>query len=163
MVSGSKELALAVEQQISVLAESGKDEDAAVQAAATRFDTALAKSDKLADDEDSAGAKRKRDTTFLEEARLNSARARLAAITAQLTVVSVARLSALGAASRSAPFTSATVDDEDSSEEKLAKHQKLLLEKRLPRPRFGWLDAAGKIHQVDHDRNMFLQQLSDIF
>jgi hypothetical protein len=44
----------------------------------------------------------------------------------------------------------------------LAKRQKMMLEKRLPRPRFGWLDAAGKIHQVDHDRNMFLQQLSDI-
>ena len=29
-----------------------------------------------------------------------------------------------------------------------------MLEKRLPRPRLGWLDATGKIHQVDHDRNM---------
>jgi len=123
----------------------------------------LAKSDKLADDEESDGAKRKRDTTLLEEARLNAARARLAAIMAQLTIVSVAQLSAIGTASRSAPSTSAAVDDEDSTEEKLAKCKKPMLEKRLPRPRFGWLDATGKIHQVDYDRNMFLQQLSDIF
>ncbi len=122
MASRSEELALAVEQQSSVLTESGKDEDAAVQAAAARFDIALAKSDKLADEDDSAGAKRKRDTTLLEEVRLNSARARLAAIAVHLTAVSVARLSALGAASRSAPSTSAAVDDVDSAEEKLAKH-----------------------------------------
>jgi hypothetical protein len=135
----------------------------AVQAATARFDSALAKSDKLADDNDSARARRKRDTTLLEEVRLDAARAMLTVITAHLTVVSVAQLSALGAASRSAPFTSAAVDDEDSVEEKMAKRQKLLLEKRLPIPRFGWLDGAGKIHQVDHDRNMFLHQLSDMF
>ena len=121
MASGSEVLAQAVEQQIAVLTQSGSDEDAAVQAAATRFDSALAKSDKLADDDDSAGAKRKRDNTLLEEARLNAARARLAAITAQLTAVSVAQLSASGAASRSAPSTSAAVDDEDSAEEKLGE------------------------------------------
>ncbi len=65
-------MALVAEQQISVLAESGKDEDAAVHAATSRFETALAKSDKLADDDDSTRAKRKRDTTLLKEARLNS-------------------------------------------------------------------------------------------
>ncbi len=54
MVSRSEELAQAVEQQISVLTHSDRDEDAAVQAATSRFDSALAKSDKLADDDDSA-------------------------------------------------------------------------------------------------------------
>ncbi len=62
-----------------MLTESGKDEGAAVLAATTRFETALAKRDELADDDNSTGAKRKRDTTLWEEARLNSARARLAA------------------------------------------------------------------------------------
>ena len=69
-------------QQISVLSESGRDEGAAVLAATARFETALAKIDKLADDDDSAGAKRKRDITLLEEARLNASRTRLDVIMA---------------------------------------------------------------------------------
>ncbi len=94
MASWSEKLALDVEQQIFALTESGKDEDIGVHADIARFENTLAKSDKLADDDNSAGAKRKRDTTLLEEVRLNSTRARLDAITAHLTDVSVARLSA---------------------------------------------------------------------
>jgi hypothetical protein len=145
------------------LSDAGKDEGAAALAATTRFETALAKIDKLTDDDDSVGAKRKRDTTLLEEARRNAARAKLVAIMAHLTDVLVARLSAIGAASRSAPSTSAVADDEDSAEEKLAKRQKLMLEKRLPRPRFGWLDAASKIHQMDHDRNIVFETTFNYF
>ncbi len=58
MASGSEELAQATWQQISVSSESGKDEGAAGLAATTRFETALTKSDKLADDDKSVGAKR---------------------------------------------------------------------------------------------------------
>jgi hypothetical protein len=101
----------------------------------------------------------KRDTTFWEEARLNATCAMLAVILSQLTTVSVAQMSAIGAASRSAPSTSAAADDEDSADEKQAKRLKLMLEKRLPRPRFGWLDAKGKIHEVDHDRNLLLRYM----
>jgi len=121
MTSGSKELAPTAWQPISVLSKSGKDEGTAVLAVTTRFETALAKSDKLADDDDSDGAKRKRGTTLLKEACLNAARAKLATIMAQLTDMSVAQLSAIGAASRSAPSTSASADEEYSAEKKLAK------------------------------------------
>jgi len=65
MALGSEELAQAAWQQVSVLYESGKDEGAAVLAATTRFETALAKSDTLADKDASVGAKSKRDTTLL--------------------------------------------------------------------------------------------------
>jgi hypothetical protein len=118
MASGSEEVDRAAGQQISVLTDFGTEKGAAVLAFSTRFEVALAKSDKLADDDDSARAERKRDTTLLEKTRLNVARVRLAAIMTNPTTVSVAQISAIGAASRSAPSASAAADDEDSADEK---------------------------------------------
>ena len=77
-------------RQKDVLSHSGRDELAAMEKATLRFEAALAKRDMLADDDESAGAKRKRDSTALEEARLNGARLRHAAVLAQLTAVSIA-------------------------------------------------------------------------
>ena len=73
-----------------VLSHSGRNEFLAMEKATARFEAALARSDQLADDDESAGAKRKRDSTATEEARLNEARQRHVAVLAQLTVVSVA-------------------------------------------------------------------------
>jgi hypothetical protein len=60
--------------QVVALIEGVSDERVAVADAIVRFEAALAKSEILGDDDSSAGAKRIRDKTLSEEARLTSAR-----------------------------------------------------------------------------------------
>jgi hypothetical protein len=92
------------------------DERVAVAAARTRLEAALVESDALGDDDVSAGAKRIREKTLAEEARLVAARAELKAARNSLVAngIPVHGVSAplLGAAS------SSKLDDEDALEKK---------------------------------------------
>ncbi len=70
--------------QVVALNDGVSDERVAVAAALVRFEAALFKSDFLADYDSSAEAKRTRDKTLAEEARLTTARDRLTVARAAL-------------------------------------------------------------------------------
>ena len=96
-----------------------------------RFDAALVKSDALGDDDVSAGAKRTREKTLAEEARLVTARGELKAARNALAAYGIAVHGAsaplLGAAS------SSKLDDEDA----LEKKENRMLKRKLPAPKDG--------------------------
>ncbi len=118
----------------------------------TRFQAALDKRDKLGDDDSSAPTARIRDRAFVEVARLNNARQRLAAATENLRVFSVAKF---GATPRSAK----PKDKEDAPVEKDKKQ----LKRKLLALKDGWLDQKGIIIYLFTDRHRLFQYLSNMF
>jgi hypothetical protein len=107
------------------------DERVAVASANARFEAAIAKSDLLADDDSSAGAKRTSDKALAEEARLTSARVRLQAAKAELAAYGVAIHGAGPPAIGGSP--SVKVDDKDAADKKA----QMLLKRKLPSPKDG--------------------------
>ena len=77
--------------------------------------------------------------TFVEEARLNGARARLSAARESLATYSVAILES---SSRTAAWHAIKVH-EDEAKEKREKKDKKLLRRKLPTPKDGWLGKKG--------------------
>ncbi len=126
-------------------------------AANVRFEAALAKSDLLADDDSSAGAKRTREKTLAEEARLDAARGRLQIARADLAAYGVAINGASAPVATS--VASVKIDDDDAAEKKELR----LLKRKLPAPKDGWKDAKGATISVYTDRHLMYQQLFDIF
>ncbi len=126
-------------------------------AANVRFEAALVKSDLLGDDDSSAGAKRIKDKTLAEEARLEAARGRLLTARADLAAYGVA----IHGASAPVVTSAATVkiDDDDAVEKKELR----LLKRKLPAPKDGWKDAKGATISVYTDRHLLYQQLFEIF
>ena len=147
----------AIDPQEIVLIDGVSDERVAVAAATARFEAALVKSDKLLDDDSSAVAKRIRDASTVEEARLNGARARLAAAREALSQYGIARYGA--SAPQAAGIASVKVEDEDADEKK----EQRMLKRKLPAPKDGWKDLKGVTINVYTERALLYQDLFDIF
>jgi hypothetical protein len=99
-----------------VLIDGVSDERVAVASANDRFESTIAKSDLLSDDDSSAGAKRTTQNALAEEARLTEYRERLQAARAELAAYGVAIHGA-------GPFViggspSDMTDDEDATDKK---------------------------------------------
>ncbi len=135
-----------------MLIELISDERVFVDVAEARFAAALDKRDRLADDNSSDGVARIRARASVEEARLISARQRLAAATENLRAFSVAKF---GATSKSAR----PKNKQDSSVGKDKKH----LKRKLPTPKDGYLDPKGIIIRFFTYRHCLFQPLSNMF
>ena len=146
-----------VDPQEVVLIDGVSDERVAVASATARFEAALVKSDKLLDDDASAVAKRIREASTVEEARLNGARARLQAARDALSAYGVARFGA--AANQAATTPVDLIDIEDAVEKK----QLRMLKRKLPAPIEGWKDVKGVTNKVYTERALLFQDLYDIF
>jgi hypothetical protein len=103
--------------------------------ATIRFEAALAKSDKLKDDDFSPVAKLVRDRTNVEEARLNGARARLATARDRLAACTIATRGVV--ATRATVVPAVLSPDEDEVAEKQEKKDKKILKRKLPAPKDG--------------------------
>ena len=136
------------------------DERRAVAEAHVRFESALAKSDNLQDDDVSPTAKLVRERTAVEEARLNGARARMAVARDSLATFSV---SVFGALPRTATVPSIPKMGENEAEERREKKPTKLLKRKLLAPKDGWLDKKGIILHSYRDRHLLLQHLTDMF
>jgi hypothetical protein len=125
--------------QVVALVDGVIDERVAVALALVRFEATLVKSDMMADDDSSTGAKRTRDKTMAEEARLTTTRDKLTVARAALAAYGVAISGA------SAPtvggVASAKADDEDAVETKGQR----LLKRKLPSPKDDRNDPKGVI------------------
>ena len=115
------------------------------------------KSDALGDDDSSTGAKRIREKTLAEEARLVAARAELKSARSSLAAYGIAVHGAStplkGVASSSKP------DDEDAPEKK----EKMMLKRKLPSPKDGWKNVKGMTIRMYSERNTLYQHVYDIF
>ena len=145
-----------VDPQEVIFIEAVGDERARVAAASDRFDAAVAKSDLLQDDDSSAAAKRVREKTLAEEARLITARADLKAARGVLAAYGMAVRGAL--TPKSASAGAAKSDDEDAAERKELR----MLKRKLPSPKDGWKDLKGVTHRSHADSHLLFQQLFDI-
>ncbi len=125
--------------------------------ATTRFAAATTKSDALADDDNTARAKRARETAKDEDARLQAASVRLENARETLAKYGIVKIIGLGAPTR----TTALLDagDELDQEEKASSR---VVKRKLVAPKHGWLDAECKVHQRNFDRNSLLQNAIDI-
>jgi hypothetical protein len=123
----------------------------------TRFAAAATKSDALADDDNSAGAKRAREAATDEGARLQAASVSLENARETLAKFGSSKIIGLGGPTG----TTALLDpgDELDQEEKASSR---VVKRKLVAPKHGWLDAAVKVHQRNFDRNMLLQISMDI-
>jgi hypothetical protein len=143
--------------QVVALIECVSDERVAVAAANVRFEAALAKSDLLGDDDSSTGAKRIKDKTLAEEARLSATRGKLQTARADLAAYGVAIHGASAPVITSA--ASAKIDDDVAAEKKELR----LLKRKLPAPKDGWKDTKGATISVYTYRHLLYQQLFEIF
>ena len=160
MAQAGTSAAGAMDLQLDLLSELFIDEKKAVVDATTRFEAALKKSDKLKDDDATPVAKVIRDLASVEEARLNGARARMAAARDSLTAYSLAKL---GSGPKAAAAPAVPKTDEDDAAEKQEKKDKKLLKRKLPAPKDGWLDKKGIILHTFRDRHRLFQHLTDMF
>jgi hypothetical protein len=119
-----------VDSQVLVLIDGVNDKRLVVAVTLVRFEAAIAKSDGVKDDDALAGAKRTKDKTLAEKARLNTTRDRLDAARAALTAFGVA---VHGAPSSSVCALGAKSDEEDAIE----KEEQRLLKRKLPAPKGG--------------------------
>ena len=144
--------------QVVALIQGISDERVAVAAATARFAAAAAKSDALADDDNSAGAKRAREAARDEDARLQAASVRLENARETLAKFGSSKTIMPGGPTG----TTALLDpgDELDQEEKASSR---VVKRKLVAPKHGWLDAASKVHQRNFDRNLLLQNAMDIF
>ena len=133
------------------------DERVAVAAALARFEAAIVKSDALGDEDVSPGAKRIREKTLAEEARLVAAKAELKAANFFLTPYGIAVHGASAPLPRAA--SSSKLDDEDT----LEKKENMMLKRKLPFPKDGWKDVKGMTIHMCSDKNTLYQQPYDIF
>jgi len=113
------------------------DERVAVAAAMARFEAALVKSDALGDDDVTAVAKRIREKTLAEEARLVAARAESKVARNSLAAYGIAVHGASAPLPRAA--TSSKLDDEDA----LEKKENMMLIRKLPSPKNDRKDVKG--------------------
>ena len=143
--------------QVVALMQGVGDERVAVAAALARFEAALVKSDALGDDDVSAGAKRTREKTLAEEARLVTARGELKAARNALAAYGIAVHGA------SAPLPGAASSSKLDDEDALEKKENRMLKRKLPAPKDGWKGLKGMTIQLYSDRNTLYQQLYDIF
>ncbi len=127
-------------------------------AATSRFAAVATKSDALADDDNTAGAKRARKAAKDEDVRLQAASVRLENARDTLAKYGSVKIIGPGAPTR----TNALLDagDELDQEEKASSR---VVERKLVAPKHGWLDAAGKVHQRNFNRNLLLQNAMDIY
>jgi hypothetical protein len=132
-----------MDPQVLVLFEGVSDERVVVATATARFAAAAAKSDMLGDDDNSAGAKRLRESTSVENGRLSTVRTRLAESREILANYGTA-MSVIPDLSLFASASNAEKVDEVDLEEKQSSK---MLKRKLPAPTHGWLDASGKVHQ----------------
>jgi hypothetical protein len=122
-----------------------------------RLEALLAKSDILADDDDSTRAERVRSKTLAEEARLTETRSKLHAAKADLA--------AYGVAIHGVPtpaimrVASAKPDDEDAAERKGLR----LLKRKLSSPKEGWKDSKGATISAYTNRHLLFLQHFEIF
>ena len=133
------------------------DERVVVAAAFAHFEAALLKSDALGVDDSSAGAKRVREMTLAEEARLIAARVSLKAARDSLAAYGIAVHGTPVPIQGAVPCSK--LEDEDASEKKEMR----MLKRELPSPKDGWKDLKGMTIQMYSDRNLLYQQLFDIF
>ena len=117
--------------QVVAVMQGVGDERVAVAAALARFEAALVKSDALGDDDVSAGAKRTREKTLAEEARLVTARAELKAARNALAAYGIAVHGA------SAPLPGAASSSKLDDEDALEKKENRMLKRKLPAPKDG--------------------------
>ena len=154
MASNAAGAAGAADPQVVALIEGISDERVAVAAATARFMAAAAKSDALADDDNSAGAKRAREASREEDARLQAASVRL-----ENARDTLARYGEAKIAGPSALAATPDQGDEIDQEEKVSARS---VKRKLVVPKHGWLDAQGKVHQKNFDRHLLLQSQMDI-
>jgi hypothetical protein len=150
----------AANTELALLTDIIVDERKAVADASTNFEATLAKSDSLRDDDASSVARIVRDRTNVEEARLNGARARLAAARDNLATFSVA---ILGSSPRTAAGHATPKADEEEAEKKREKKNNKLLKRKLIAPKDDWLGQKGIILHSYKDRHRLLQHLSNMF
>ena len=126
--------------QVVAMIQGIGDERVAVAAATTRFDAAAAKSYALADDDNSAGAKRAKEAAKDEDARLQAASVRLENARETFTKFGSSKISG----PRAPAGTTAILDpgDELDHEEKASSR---VVKRKLVAPKHGWVDAAGKV------------------
>ncbi len=134
MASNAARAAGVADPQVVALIEGISDERVVVAAATARFMAAPAKRDALADDDNSAGAKRARESASDEDARLQAASVRLENARDTLARYGAAKIAGLAAPS------SLTTDpgDEVDLEEKASMRS---VKRNLVAPKHGWLDA----------------------
>ena len=135
MAQAGTSVAGGADPQLDLLSESLADERKSVMDATIRFEAALAKSDKLKDDDFSPVAKLVRDRTNVEEARLNGSRARLATARDRLAACTIATRGVV--ATRATVVPAVLSPDEDEVAEKQEKKDKKILKRKLPAPKDG--------------------------
>jgi len=148
----------AADPQIVAPIQGISDERVAVVAATIRFVAATAKSDALADDGNTARAKKAREAARDEDARLQTASVRLENARETLANYGSAKIIGLGAPTG----TTALLDAGDELDQE-KKASSRVVKRKLVAPKHGWLDAAGKVHQRTFDRNLLLQNAMDIY
>ena len=158
MASNAVGAAGAADPQVVALIEGISDERVVVAAATTRFAAATTKSDALADDDNTAGAKRARESAMEEDARLQAASAKLE--NARETLAKYGSVKIIGPRATSVTTAALDAGDELDQEEKASSR---VVERKLVAPKHGWLDAEGKVHQRNFDRNLLLQNAMDIY
>ncbi len=158
MASNAVEAAGVADPQVVALIEGINDERVAVAAATSRFDAATAKSDTLADDDNTVGAKMAKEAAMDEDARLQVASSRLE--NARETLAKYGSVKIIGP--RAAEGTTAPLDagDELDQEEKASSR---VVKRMLVAPKHGWLEASGIVHQRNFVRYLLLHNAMDIF
>ncbi len=152
MASNAVGAAGAANLQVVALIEGISDERVVVEAATTRFAAAAAKSDALADDDNTVGAKRAKESARENDARLQAASARLG--NARETLAKYGSVKIIGPGAPAGTTAALDEGDELNQEEKASSR---VVKRKLVAPKHEWLDAAGKVHQRNFDRNLLLQ------
>ena len=155
MASNAAGAAGAADPQVVALIEGISDERVAVAAATARFMAAAAKSDALADDDNSAGAKRAREASREEDARLQAASDRLQNARDSLARYGEAKIAGPATLFADTPDPGDGIDQEEKASSRSVK-------RKLVAPKHGWLDAQGKVHQKNFDRHLLLRSQMDI-
>ncbi len=117
--------------QVIAMMQGVGDERVAEATAMARFEAVLVKNDALGYHDSSAGAKRMREKTLVEEARLMAARAELKAVRKYLDAYGIAVHGASAPLLGAAP--SSKLDDEDA----LEKKKNMMQKRKLPSPKDG--------------------------
>jgi hypothetical protein len=128
-----------------------------VAVATTRFAAVAAKSDALEDIDVTASAKRAREATKDEDARLQAAYVRLYKARETLTIYGASSIAwPIASSSMAAPLDAG---DEADLKEKASLRT---VKRKLVTLKHGWLDIQGKVHQRSFDMHALYQIQMDI-